>query len=55
MRAKQLLQQVRSRMQNLSKELDTTKKERDSLMGRLTEAESGKYSILIMHNSIFIT
>lgn len=42
LRAKQLLQQVRSRIQSLSKDLDTTKKERDSLLARLNEAESGK-------------
>ncbi|XP_050525478.1 nucleoprotein TPR-like [Daktulosphaira vitifoliae] len=41
MRAKQLLQQVRSRMLNLSKELDTTKKHRDGLISRLDEAERG--------------
>lgn len=42
MRAKQLLQQVRSRILNLTKELDATKKQRDSLTARLDEAESGK-------------
>lgn len=42
MRAKQLLQQVRTRIQNISKELDATKKQRDSLKVRLDEAESGK-------------
>lgn len=40
MRAKQLLQQVRSKIQNLAKELDATKKQRDNLMNQLDEAES---------------
>lgn len=42
MRAKQLLQHVRSRIQNLTRELDTTKKQRDGLIARLDQAESGK-------------
>ncbi|XP_025205590.1 nucleoprotein TPR [Melanaphis sacchari] len=41
MRAKQLLQHVRSRIQNLTRELDTTKKQRDGLITRLEQAESG--------------
>ncbi|XP_027851398.2 nucleoprotein TPR-like isoform X1 [Aphis gossypii] len=41
MRAKQLLQHVRSRIQNLTRELDTTKKQRDGLIARLDQAESG--------------
>jgi hypothetical protein len=41
MRAKQLLQQVRSRIQNVSRELDNTKRQRDGLLVRL-EAEGGK-------------
>lgn len=49
MRAKQLLQQVRSRIQNLSKELDTTRKHRDSLIARLDEAENGKSLLLNLH------
>lgn len=40
MRAKQLLQQVRSKIQNLAKELDATKKQRDNLVNQLDEAES---------------
>jgi len=47
MRAKQLLQHVRSRIQNLTRELDTTKKQRDGLIARLDQAEIGK--------SLFIT
>ncbi|XP_022171411.1 nucleoprotein TPR-like isoform X3 [Myzus persicae] len=41
MRAKQLLQHVRSRIQNLTRELDTTKKQRDGLIARLDQAEIG--------------
>uniref|UniRef100_A0A2S2PQR5 NUA/TPR/MLP1-2-like domain-containing protein n=2 Tax=Schizaphis graminum TaxID=13262 RepID=A0A2S2PQR5_SCHGA len=41
MRAKQLLQHVRSRIQNLTRELDTIKKQRDGLIARLDQAESG--------------
>jgi len=42
MRAKQLLQHVRSRIQNLTRELDTTKKQRDGLISRLNQADIGK-------------
>lgn len=45
-RAKQLLQQVRSRMQNLSKELDAVKKERNNLTAQLNEAGSGNCCVL---------
>jgi len=45
MRAKQLLQQVRSRIQNLTKELDATKRQRDSLVAQLDDVESGKTHI----------
>lgn len=41
LRAKQLLQHVRSRIQNLTRELDTTKKQRDGLIARLDQAEIG--------------
>lgn len=43
MRAKQLLQQVRSKIQNLAKELEATKKQRDNLVNQLDEAESEYY------------
>ncbi|XP_050441789.1 nucleoprotein TPR-like [Adelges cooleyi] len=52
LRAKQLLQQVRNRMLTLSKELETTKKQRDGLMTRLDEAErGGKMQSFQMHIS----
>lgn len=54
MRAKQLLQQVRSRIQNLTRELDTTKKQRDSLIVRLEEAGSGKSLLLIIYYAFVI-
>ncbi|CAI6354434.1 unnamed protein product [Macrosiphum euphorbiae] len=41
LRAKQLLQHVRSRIQNLTRELDITKKQRDGLIVRLDQAEIG--------------
>lgn len=51
MRAKQLLQQVRSRIQNLSKELESTKKQRDGYLARLDEAESGKKYLFLSSDS----
>lgn len=47
MRARQILQQVRSRIQQLSKELELTKKQRDNFKARLDEIERGKIIILI--------
>lgn len=48
MRAKQLLQTVRTRIQNLSKELDTMKKQRDGLLARIDGAENSKSIIYIL-------
>lgn len=42
MRAKQLLQSVRSKIQSLSRDNDLLKRQRDSLIVRLDEAEVGK-------------
>lgn len=52
MRAKQLLQHVRSRIQNLTRELDTTKKQRDGLIARLDQVEIGK-GLFIVHLYIY--
>lgn len=49
LRAKQLLQQVRSKIQNLTKDLDSTRKQRDSFKARLDEAESGKRLLFIVY------
>lgn len=52
LRAKQLLQQVRSKIQNLTKDLDSTRKQRDSFKARLDEAESGKRLLFIVYFSL---
>lgn len=45
-RARQLLQNVRSKIQLLTKELESTKKQRDNFKVRLDELERGKSIIL---------
>lgn len=49
MHAKQLLQQVKITIQNLTRELNSTKKQRDCLIARLDEVDSGKSILLIIH------
>lgn len=42
MRAKLILTQVRSKMSNMTKEIDFIKKQRDDLIAQLEEAQNGK-------------
>lgn len=46
LRARQLLQNVRSKIQLVTKELESTKKQRDNFKVRLDELERGKSIIL---------
>lgn len=42
LRAKQLLQHVRTKIMNMTKELDVTKKQRDDLISQLEQAHNSK-------------
>lgn len=47
LRAKQLLQSVRSKIQSLSRENEMIKRQRDTFAARLDEADNGKNLIII--------